>query len=174
MSTLALGLAGGLAPAAKSEAKPGFWSRVIDARQKRRPIAPFARIWPPWATRAWPISVSVARPSARCARANSDFHKPSKKGETHVDYMMSSNAAQAFNADGDMQRAVRWQVLSALWSAFAVPAKARDDIRCRAAPDQTRDRGAVRAERSHARRHRRAAPRHRNYRPPRRDARHMR
>ena len=37
--------------------------------------------------------------------------------------VMSSNAAQAFNADGDMQRAVRWQVLSALWSAFAVPAK---------------------------------------------------
>ena len=35
MSTLALGLAGGLAPAAKSQAKPGFWGRVIDARQKR-------------------------------------------------------------------------------------------------------------------------------------------
>ena len=35
MSTLALGLAGGLAPAAKSQAKPGFWGRVFVARQKR-------------------------------------------------------------------------------------------------------------------------------------------
>ena len=35
MSTLALGLADGLPPAAKFQAKPGFWGRVIDARQKR-------------------------------------------------------------------------------------------------------------------------------------------
>lgn len=33
MSTLALELAGEFAPAATSEAKPGFWSRLIEARQ---------------------------------------------------------------------------------------------------------------------------------------------
>lgn len=33
MSTLALELAGEFAPAAVSEAKPGFWSRLIEARQ---------------------------------------------------------------------------------------------------------------------------------------------
>ena len=37
--------------------------------------------------------------------------------------VMSSNAAPAFNAGSDMQRVVRWQVLSALWSAFTAPAK---------------------------------------------------
>lgn len=37
--------------------------------------------------------------------------------------VMSSNAAQAFNTDGDMQRALRWQVVSALWNVFAAPAK---------------------------------------------------
>lgn len=33
MSTLAFELAGEFAPAATSEAKPGFWSRLIEARQ---------------------------------------------------------------------------------------------------------------------------------------------
>ncbi len=33
MSTLALGLAGDIAPADESEAKPGFWSRFTESRQ---------------------------------------------------------------------------------------------------------------------------------------------
>jgi hypothetical protein len=44
MSALALGLAGGLAPAAESQAKRGFWSRFIEARQQRVDRAIYAHL----------------------------------------------------------------------------------------------------------------------------------
>ena len=49
MSTLAWELAGDIAPADESEAKPGFWSRFIELRQAQAERAHMQRILPRWA-----------------------------------------------------------------------------------------------------------------------------